>query len=141
MNIWAKWDESVQRFAFGLSDNGGLEITRERHLALLAGESSGQVIVVGDDGRPELQEQPGPTDEALRKAERAWRTVELSRHEWVVTRHRDEQDMGGVTSLTAEQYAELLNHRQALRDWPAVDAFPVIAERPSPPEWLVDLTQ
>lgn len=140
MNSWAKWVPDTQRFAFSLWDNGGVMISRDRHMELLGGESSGLIIVVGDDGYPALQEKPGPTDEALRNAERAWRAVELSRYEWVATRHRDEQDMGSETTLTAEQYTALLKYRQDLRDWPAAGAFPVVDQRPSPPEWLTALS-
>lgn len=49
--------------------------------------------------------------------------------------------MGQQTTLTADQYAELLAWRQLLRDWPASSAFPDAAERPSPPEWLSSMTE
>lgn len=136
MSLWAKWVEADQRFAFGLSNNGGVEITREYHALLLQGESSGEIIAVDEDGFPVLQEHPGPTEEFLRAAERSWRTAELSRYEWVATRHRDEVDMGVDTTLTAEKYTELLQYRQSLRDWPSVEAFPVLERRPSAPTWL-----
>lgn len=141
MDIWAKWVEADQRFSFDLSDNGGAKISRKRHAELLAAEASGQSIAPGDDGAPTLTERQPPPIEFVMERERAWRTVELSRYEWVVTRHRDEVELGGVMTLTAEQYAALLAYRQALRDWPAADAFPVSADRPAAPPWLAELTE
>lgn len=38
--------------------------------------------------------------------------------DWVSTRHRDQRDAGGPTTLTEEEYVELLDYKQALRDWP-----------------------
>lgn len=139
MDIWAKWVEADQRFSFDLSDNGGAKISRKRHAELLAAEASGQSIAPGDDGVPTLTERQPPPIEFVMERERAWRTVELSRYEWVVTRHRDEVELGGVTTLTAEQYAALLAYRQALRDWPAADVFPALANRPVAPDWLAEL--
>lgn len=54
-----------------------------------------------------------------------------------MTRHRDEQELGRGTTLTAKQYLELLEYRQALRDWPASDSFPEMTARPSIPVWSV----
>ena len=69
-------------------------------------------------------------------AARAWRKSSLSATEWWVTRHRDEQELGRGTTLKAGQYLELLEYRQALRDWPDSSHFPACAFRPSVPEWL-----
>ncbi|WP_439125648.1 MAG: phage tail assembly chaperone [Pseudomonas rhizophila] len=81
------------------------------------------------------------TDEDLAVSERGWRDAEVSVTEWLVTRHRDEQDMQLATTLPAEQFAELLSYRQALRDWPAAEAFPDSAQRPVAPRWLAEQTQ
>lgn len=40
----------------------------------------------------------------------------LSSTDWKVTRHRDQLDAGAVTSLSAEEFAQLLSGRQAARD-------------------------
>lgn len=69
-------------------------------------------------------------------AERTWRQSALSATEWQVTRHRDEQELGRGTTLKAQQYLELLEYRQALRDWPGAGAFPSSVLRPSAPQWL-----
>ncbi|WP_095153946.1 phage tail assembly chaperone [Pseudomonas sp. Irchel 3E13] len=141
MGIWAKWVESDGRFLYGLADNGGVEITAVRHLELLAAGSAGQVVRPGKEGVPEIAEPAPPSDDVLRDIERSWRDSELSRYEWIVTRHRDEVEMGYDTSITSEQFAELMEYRKALRDWPAADAFPEQMSRPAPPDWLVQLNQ
>lgn len=69
-------------------------------------------------------------------AERAWRDSELNATQWPVARHRDELDAGTATTLSADQFAELLAYRQALRDWPAAKAFPDSDARPVAPAWL-----
>lgn len=140
MEIWAKWVARDRRFSFSLDDNGGVPISAERHGELLRSESAGQVLVPGADGAPTAVDAV-LTEEAARELERRWRTAELGRYEWVVTRHRDEVELGVVPTLPDEQYAALLAYRQALRDWPAADAFPVVADRPVAPPWLAELTE
>lgn len=77
------------------------------------------------------------TDEDALVQERNWRQSMLSTSQWLVTRHRDEQELGRGTTMTAKQYLELLEYRQALRDWPASDSFPEMTARPSIPVWSV----
>lgn len=81
---------------------------------------------------------PEPQLNETQSAERAWRDQQLTSSEWLVTRHRDEQDMQLATTLTAEQFAELLVYRQALRDWPQTEAFPDSAQRPLAPAWIAE---
>jgi hypothetical protein len=69
-------------------------------------------------------------------AARAWRQSALAATEWRVNRHRDEQELGRGATLKAQQYLELLEYRQALRDWPDSGAFPSSVSRPSAPQWL-----
>lgn len=73
--------------------------------------------------------------------ERVWRNNELQSTEWLVTRHRDEQDIGQGTTLTAAQYSELLGYRQALRDWPQAATFPSAEFRPIAPPWIAEQSQ
>lgn len=68
--------------------------------------------------------------------ERAWRDGHLTATEWLVNRHRDEQDMQSPTTLSPQRFAELLVYRQALRDWPQSGAFPESKQRPVAPSWL-----
>ena len=140
MEMWAKWVEYDRRFSFSLDDNGGASISAERHGELLRAEATGQVLVPGEGGVPKIVD-PVLTEDAVREIGRRWRTAELNCHEWVVTRHRDEMELGLTPTLSDEQYTALLVYRQALRDWPAADAFPVVTDRPAAPPWLVELTE
>lgn len=46
-----------------------VEITHEEHAALLAGQSAGQQIVAGADGKPALQSPPPPSANDVIKAQ------------------------------------------------------------------------
>jgi hypothetical protein len=61
----------------------------------------------------------------------------ISSTDWLVLRHRDEIDKGVHTTLSTEQYQELLIYRQALRDLtknPNLDVFNPIY--PNKPSWI-----
>jgi hypothetical protein len=85
---------------------------------------------------PAVTLAPVVFEQAPVTAERTWRQSSLSATEWRVTRHRDEQALGRGTTLKAAQYLELLEYRQALRDWPDSSQFPSAVSRPSAPQWL-----
>ena len=53
----------------------------------------------------------------------------LENTDWLVTRHRDQQDLKVPTALTDEQYIGLLAYRQRLRDW-TPDSGVTLPERP-----------
>lgn len=76
------------------------------------------------------------SNESSATAEREWRDAEVSETDWLMNRHRDELDMLRDTTLTTEQFSELLSYRQALRDWPQTESFPDSAQRPEPPTWI-----
>ncbi|MDU9402520.1 phage tail assembly chaperone [Pseudomonas sp. zfem004] len=78
--------------------------------------------------RPEL-----PVDV---EAERAWRDGALTALVWLRDRHRDQLEIGAATTLTPEQFTELLEYMQQLRDWPQSEAFPDSSARPVPPAFL-----
>jgi hypothetical protein len=80
------------------------------------------------------------TAEQLAADERAWRDEQIFATEWVVSRQRDQQDMQLATTLKIKQFAEMLQYRQALRDWPQSELFPVSEHRPVPPPWLESMT-
>ena len=65
---------------------------------------------------------------------KAIRVQLLASTDWLSIRHRDQVDAEQPTSLTADQYSDLLAYRQALRDWPVSgdygEAYPV------KPGWL-----
>lgn len=82
-----------------------------------------------------------PLGDGPATAERTWRDSEITTNEWLVSRHRGELELQRETTLTAEQYTELLEYLQALRDWPATEAFPNSTQRPTAPPWIAEQTQ
>ncbi|POG00999.1 hypothetical protein BGP82_26500 [Pseudomonas putida] len=110
-----------------------VEITMEEYGALLDGQQLGKVIAADTAGRPVLQ---SASPEQLAAIERDWRDEELAALQWLRERHRDEVDLGRLTTLTAEQFIELLGYLQALRDWPQADAFPDQWQRPKELSWI-----
>lgn len=113
-----------------------VEIPQERHAELLNGQSIGLLISSGEDGYPVLIDPPPPSPEEQAATERVWRDALLSATDGVVTRHRDEVEEGAATTLTTEQYSELLAYRRQLRDWPQGAEFPLADHRPIEPSWL-----
>ncbi|QSL90427.1 phage tail assembly chaperone [Pseudomonas atacamensis] len=115
-----------------------VKVSLETHRALMDGQSAGMVIAADQSGRPVLGERPPPSPDVLAARERAWRDLRLAETDGVVSRHRDEVEAGGATTLTAEQYTELQAYRQELRKWPQGEEFPLVDHRPVAPTWLVD---
>lgn len=93
------------------------------------------------NGQPVLIDPPPLDAEELAAGERAWRDAQLASTDPLVSRHRDEIEEGGVTSITAEQYAELQAYRRQLRDWPQGSQFPFAEHRPIAPQWLTEPPQ
>lgn len=93
------------------------------------------------NGQPVLIDPPPLDAEALAETERAWRDAQLALTDPLVSRHRDEIEEGGATSITAEQYAELQAYRRQLRDWPQGSQFPFAQHRPIAPLWLTEPPQ
>ena len=64
----------------------------------------------------------------------AQRVSFLDNTDWMCRRQEDQLRRGRPTSLTDDQYNELLDYRQALRDWPVSgdynEPFPI------PPGWM-----
>ncbi len=89
------------------------------------------------DGQPVLIDPPPLDADELATVERAWRDAQLALTDPMVSRHRDELEESGATSLTAEQYAELQAYRRQLRDWPQGSQFPLVEHRPPAPTWLL----
>lgn len=57
---------------------------------------------------------------------------------WVAERHRGQVQLGLETSITAEQYTDLLMHHQVLRDWTTQPGWPDI-NMPPAPLWLAGI--
>lgn len=115
-----------------------LEVSSELYERLLRVREQGGRVVPDENGIPIAAPALLPTSEQLAETERRWRDQVISTSEWIVTRHRDEVDMGQETQITPEQFSELLRYRQALRDWPTAEGFPAADLRPTPPDWLAD---
>lgn len=103
--------------------------------------SSAKKIVAGPDGYPILVDPPPLSNEQLDANERAWRDTQLSPTDAIVSRHRDELEGGGATTLTPVQYTELQVYRRRLREWPQGDDFPLADHRPVVPPWLAEQQQ
>ena len=88
-----------------------------------------------DQGRPTWV-KPEVTPEDATAQERAWRDRQLSTTDPLVTRHRDQIEIGRSTTLTHEKYQQLQAFRLDLRDWPGAQHFPDIEHRPIAPSWL-----
>lgn len=146
MEVQVFASKSMRGF-YSSADNSNIpgdavEISAELKSELLEGERSGRVIAWGDDGVPYLIDPPPPTAEEMALIERRWRDKQLLATDGVVTRHRDERDIGTPTTLSSEQFSALLEYRQSLRNWPQADAFPISVEgRPPVPAWLAQLTE
>lgn len=119
----------------------GVEVSDELRRAILDGQSAGMVVAADEFGGPILVERPAPSAEVLAAAERAWRDAQLALTDPLVSRHRDEVEEGGSTSITPEQYAELQGYRRLLRDWPQGEQFPLIDHRPIAPPWMTGQLQ
>ena len=90
------------------------------------------------DGYPVLIDPPPLDTEAQESIERTWRDAQLALTDPLVSRHRDEVEEGGSTTLAAEQYTELQAYRRQLRDWPQGEQFPLAEHRPPAPPWLAE---
>jgi len=69
----------------------------------------------------------------------------LTFSDWPTLRHREEVDLGIPTTLSEQEFLDLLRYRQALRDMVGInneDGSPKlksdITNWPTPPEWLPD---
>ena len=89
-------------------------------------------------GRPVFVDAPAPSPEEADAIERSWRDGGLKDSDDIVARHRDQVEVGGGTTLSADQYKELQAYRIALRNWPESSGFPDATKRPSAPVWLAD---
>lgn len=81
------------------------------------------------------------TTEELAAAERSCRDKELARVAWLRDRHRDQMEISMASTLSSEQFVQLLVYMQALRDWPQSVGFPELSSRPVAPSWIAEQTQ
>jgi len=117
-----------------------IEITEDLYLSVIGNPPPGKVRSHDGNGLPYLVDTPEISrDPAV--VEREWRDTELASVMWLRERHRDQQEIGGNTTLQGEQFVELLAYMQALRDWPQSPEFPDSADRPLAPAWIADQAQ
>jgi hypothetical protein len=76
------------------------------------------------------------TPEQVASTIRSRRDAALADTDWLVLRQRDEVDAGEAQTLTADQYATLLNYRKMLRDMPSADGWPNVA-LPAAPDFVI----
>ncbi|GLH33985.1 hypothetical protein BR1R5_33730 [Pseudomonas sp. BR1R-5] len=115
-----------------------VQISDERYNAVIGNPEPGKVRSHDAEGLPILIDPPALTTEEVASQERSWRDGKLAANQWLRDRHRDEQDLGRTTTLMEEQFVELLNYLQALRDWPQSELFPDPDHRPVEPLWLAE---
>jgi len=116
-------------------------ISEEIYLSVIANPVSGKVRGHDAEGRPVLVDALPPDSEVLADIERQWRDGALSGVLWLRERHRDQLEIEGPTTLTAEQFNDLLSYMQALRDWPQSPEFPDSQHRPTVPIWIAEQSQ
>lgn len=80
---------------------------------------------------------PKPTKKELtaqaEAAGRARRDAELAETDFVVNRHRDQEEMGIETTLSDEEYRGWLQYRQSLRDITEQEGWPLSVVWPAEP--------
>lgn len=117
-----------------------IEVSDSEYKEFLIGRNAGQRIVLDNGVLVLASPDPELELEQVKVRERSWRDTEVASAAWIRERHRDEQELGIATTLSPEQFAELLGYIQQLRDWPQSESFPQEPQRPVPPSWLASLT-
>lgn len=92
-----------------------VEITAEEHAALLSGQSSGEIILADESGRPILQDPPPMTEEQMREAEIARDKSYLASTDYIVTKIAEASALGQDTQPLLQQYATELEQRELAR--------------------------
>ncbi len=114
-----------------------VEITDELYMAVIGNPPPGKVRAHDDQGLPYLIDAPAVVPDRVTQ-ERGWRDDVLSSVMWLRERHRDQAEIGTATTLTEDQFNQLLVYMQALRDWPQSTDFPDVQRRPAAPPWIAE---
>lgn len=112
-----------------------VEISDELYSAVIGNPPDGKAREHDRNGLPYLVDAPPPVADAA-AIERQWRDSELSGVMWLRERHRDQLEISAPTSVTNEQFEQLLIFMQELRDWPQSASFPDRKHRPESPDWI-----
>lgn len=111
-----------------------VEISDQQWRDLLDAQEQGKCIQAGADGRPIAVERVQTAEQRTRSL--LWqRDAALRGTDWLVSRHRDEMELGGPTTLTTGVYRALQTWRAALRDITQAPEFPDI-DLPAKPAGL-----
>lgn len=113
-----------------------IEISFEKYSELMDGVSKGKAISVDSDGYPVVSEYPEMTASKKEELARDLRNKILVQTSWMIDRHNEEKFNINKTTLSDEEFSELIKYRQELRDWPEKKGWPDI-EMPPKPEWLI----
>ena len=117
-----------------------VEISEALYLSVIGNPPAGKVRAHDKNGLPYLVDAPvKPRDPATQ--ERNWRDQAMLAAIGLRDRHRDQLEIGGVTTLSSELYSDLLLYIQALRDWPQSPDFPDTDHRPLVPDWIAGQTE
>lgn len=117
-----------------------IEISENLYRSVIGDASLGKVRSHDESGLPCLIDAPFVERDPA-ALEREWRDAELASVMWLRERHRDQQEIGGNTTLSDEQFKDLLVFMQTLRDWPQASEFPDVEKRPIRPSWIADQTE
>lgn len=101
-------------------------ISEEEYASLLSKQEMGKRIALGTHGRPIAMDQT-PTTEELSIRLRRLRDDALRETDGLISRHRDEIDLGISTTLTTDQFRSLLQWRSDLRNITTMEGFPNIS--------------
>lgn len=115
-----------------------VEITSAEHVALLNGLREGRTISIDVAGRPSLGALPAPANRDLSADERNWRDQTLLVAIGIRDRHRDQLEIEVDTTISSDQFTDLLIYMQTLRDWPQSPDFPDSEHRPIAPAWITE---
>lgn len=107
-------------------------ITDQEWSSLLQAQAQGKCIQPDADGRPIAADRVLTTEQRTGDLLQR-RDAALQQTDWLVSRHRDEIELGGPTTLTAETYRALQSWRQALRSISDAAGFPDVELPPKPP--------
>ncbi|RBJ85056.1 hypothetical protein C3L29_006595 [Pseudomonas sp. MWU12-2534b] len=116
-----------------------MEIPEALYLSVIGNPPSGKIRAHDELGLPYLVDAPEVLFDPAAQ-ERQWRDAELSSVMWLRERHRDQLEIATATTLTGEQFKELLVYMQSLRDWPQSPDFPQAEHRPVAPSWIAEQT-
>ncbi|MDP4569815.1 phage tail assembly chaperone [Pseudomonas sp. LPH60] len=116
-----------------------VEIPEALYLSVIGNPASGKVRAHDAQGLPYLIDAPEVLPDPAAQ-ERQWRDAELASVMWLRERHRDQLEVEAPTTLTGEQFKELLVYMQSLRDWPQSPDFPQAEHRPVAPSWIAEQT-